>query len=304
MIVNGIEIPKDLLEVIDSNKFVVFVGAGVSMGEPTCLPSFDELVEKIGTGTGKKYNKEEETCEKYLGKLKYDKINVHKTASEILSREKLQHNSLHEYIIDLFKSPKDIKIVTTNYDTMFEQVLAIRGIEGIKIYNSPALPLGNQFNGIIHVHGNVYDPESMILTDEDFGKSYITEGYVSRFLIKLFESYHVLFIGYSYEDVIVKYLTRAITTYGSNKRFILIGEESKEFNLLGIQSICFGKNQYNILNRIVNHLGKVNHRGLLDWQDVIKEFTLAPPKDVSLESEIEYCLYDSNIAFIISKNIN
>ena len=72
MIVNGIEIPKDLLEVIDSNKFVVFVGAGVSMGEPTCLPSFDELVEKIGTGTGKKYNKEEETCEKYLGKLKYD----------------------------------------------------------------------------------------------------------------------------------------------------------------------------------------------------------------------------------------
>ena len=304
MIVNGIEIPKDLLEVIDSNKFVVFVGAGVSMGEPTCLPSFDELVEKIGTGTGKKYNKEEETCEKYLGKLKYDKINVHKTASEILSREKLQHNSLHEYIIDLFKSPKDIKIVTTNYDTMFEQVLAIRGIEGIKIYNSPALPLGNQFNGIIHVHGNVYDPESMILTDEDFGKSYITEGYVSRFLIKLFESYHVLFIGYSYEDVIVKYLTRAITTYGSNKRFILIGEESKEFNLLGIQSICFGKNQYNILNRIVNHLGKVNHRGLLDWQDVIKEFTLAPPKDVSLESEIEYCLYDSNRAFILSKNIH
>mgnify|MGYP000467809644 FL=1 len=202
-----------------------------------------------------------------------------KTASEILSREKLQHNSLHEYIIVIYlKSPKDIKIVTTNYDTMFEQVLAIRGIEGIKIYNSPALPLGNQFNGIIHVHGNVYDPESMILTDEDFGKSYITEGYVSRFLIKLFESYHVLFIGYSYEDVIVKYLTRAITTYGSNKRFILIGEESKEFNLLGIQSICFGKNQYNILNRIVNHLGKVNHRGLLDWQDVIKEFTLAPPK--------------------------
>ena len=74
MIVNGIEIPKDLLEVIDSNKFVVFVGAGVSMGEPTCLPSFDELVEKNWNWNRKKSTiKEEETCEKYLGKLKYDK---------------------------------------------------------------------------------------------------------------------------------------------------------------------------------------------------------------------------------------
>lgn len=156
----------------------------------------------------------------------------------------------------------------------------------------------------VHIHGNVNEPQSMILTDEDFGKAYITDGYVSRFLIKLFESYNILFIGYSYEDTIVKYLTRALTSYGNYKRFIMIGSESKEFELLGIQSICYGKDKYDILYQIVNHLGEINQRGLLDWQNTIKQFELIPPQDISLESEIEYCLHDENKTFILTKSIH
>ena len=51
----------------------------------------------------------------------------------------------------------------------------------------------------------------MVLTDEEFGKVYLLDGYVSRFLVRLFEKYTVLFIGYSYNDTIVRYLTRAMT---------------------------------------------------------------------------------------------
>lgn len=303
MIVSGVEIPKDLLNAIESNNLVVFVGAGASMGYPTQLPSFDKLVELIESGTGEHYHKGE-PCEKYLGRLKHKHIDVHKKAANLLSEKKLKHNDLHKFIIDLFESVETIKIVTTNYDTMFEQVLESRGHNKINVYNAPALPLGNNFKGIVHIHGNVQDPESMILTDEDFGKAYITEGYVSRFLIKLFESYNVLFIGYSYNDTIVKYLTRAITTYGHNKRFILIESESKEFDLLGIQSICYGENKFDTLYKIVNHLGEVNHRRLLDWQNTIREYEFNPPKDISLESEIEYCLYDEKKSFVLSKTIH
>lgn len=51
------------------------------MGEPTCLPSFDRLVEIIGTGTGKITIRRRELVKNTQGRgLKYDKINVHKTA--------------------------------------------------------------------------------------------------------------------------------------------------------------------------------------------------------------------------------
>lgn len=303
MFICGIEIPEDLVNIIEDNNFVVFAGAGVSMGAPTKLPNFIELVKQIEKGTGE-HRDEGESCEKYLGRLKHKQINVHQKTADLLSKQELKHNDLHEFIIDLFDSIENIKIVTTNYDTMFEQVLKFRGIDNINIYDAPALPLGDNFKGIVHIHGNVNASDSMILTDEDFGKSYITEGYVSRFLVKLFESYNVLFIGYSYEDTIVKYLTRAITTYGPNKRFILTELESKEFDLLGIKSVCFGNGNFDILNKIVSHLGEVNHRGLLDWQSTICEYELMPPKDISLESEIEYCLHNEDQSFVLSQTIH
>ena len=52
MFICGIEIPEDLVNIIEDNNFVVFAGAGVSMGAPTKLPNFIELVKQIEKGTG------------------------------------------------------------------------------------------------------------------------------------------------------------------------------------------------------------------------------------------------------------
>lgn len=305
MIINDIEIPKDLLNAIENNNLVVFVGAGASMGAPTNMPDFGKLVALIESETGNKYNlNENEPYENYLGKLEHKGIDVHKRAVEQLSTNNFKCNDLHKFIIELFAKPEDIKIVTTNYDTMLEQVLELKKINNVNIYNSPALPLGNKFNGIVHIHGNVKDSQSIIITDEDFGKAYITEGYVSRFLIKLFESYNVLFIGYSYKDTIVKYLTRAITTYGLYKRYILIDSQSNEFELLGIQPICYGEGKHENLNKIVGHLAKITHRGLLEWKDIISEYKSAPPREILIQREFEYCLLDESKTFLLIENIH
>ena len=305
MIINDIEIPKDLLNAIENNNLVVFVGAGASMGAPTNMPDFGKLVALIESETGNKYNlNENEPYENYLGKLEHKGIDVHKRAVEQLSTNNFKCNDLHKFIIELFAKPEDIKIVTTNYDTMLEQVLELKKINNVNIYNSPALPLGNKFNGIVHIHGNVKDSQSIIITDEDFGKAYITEGYVSRFLIKLFESYNVLFIGYSYKDTIVKYLTRAITTYGLYKRYILIDSQSNEFELLGIQPICYGEGKHENLNKIVGHLAKITHRELLEWKDIISEYKSAPPREILIQREFEYCLLDESKTFLLIENIH
>ena len=40
----------------------------------------------------------------------------------------------------------------------------------------------------------------MVLTDKDFGRAYLTEGWARRFIQDLFLKFTVLFVGYSHND--------------------------------------------------------------------------------------------------------
>ena len=53
MKIAGIDFPIDLLNALRDDELVIFAGAGVSMGEPACLPNFEHLAKMIAEGTGK-----------------------------------------------------------------------------------------------------------------------------------------------------------------------------------------------------------------------------------------------------------
>lgn len=242
MYINDIRFPNQIIDAIQNRSLVVFAGAGASVDAPTSLPDFDKLAKDIAEGTGYTLKKND-SCEVFLGMLKAQGVPVNEQAAEILSGTCLEHNKLHEAIMDLFPKSTGIKIVTTNYDQMFEHVLSSRGLQ-TTVYNIPALPLGNDVSGIIHIHGNVKHPKYMVVTDEDFGKAYLTEGYASRFLVKLFETYTVLFVGYSYNDAILRYLTRAMSRNDAEKKYILTDDKKADWSALGIEPIMFPKRKY------------------------------------------------------------
>ena len=287
MYLNNIDFPNQILDAIQENKLVVFAGAGASVDKPTALPNFVDLAKEIAEDTGKTLKKE--PCEVFLGALKADGIDVNGIAAHILSDACLKHNALHEAIVDVFSSPDNVKIVTTNYDQMFEQVLEESAVT-VPIYNSPALPLGNDISGIIHIHGNVCDPKYMVLTDEDFGRAYLTEGYASRFLVRLFESYTVLFIGYSYNDTILRYLTRAMSREHSASRYILTDDTKSDWISLGISAIYFPKRSFAVMRNGIIKLGIYAKKALWDWKSQFVEIADNPPKDLTIETQIEYCL--------------
>ncbi len=272
------------------------------MGSPTSLPDYEKLTEKIAEGMGIAIP-EEIQYDVFLGKLKANGVPVNELAAEMLSKTCIEHNKLHEAIIDLFPNSEDIKIVTTNYDEMFEQVLIARK-KACAIYNAPALPLGNDIKGIIHIHGNVKDPKYMIVTDEDFGKGYLTEGYVSRFLIKLFETYTVLFIGYSYNDTIMRYLTRAMSRQNIGKKYILTDDGKSDWSALGIQPILFPNKDFSRMRESLKKFGNCVRRGLLDWEKFFLEIKDAPPKDLTIGAEVDYCIEDIQRARIMAKIIH
>lgn len=301
MYLNNINFPNQILDAVQNNKLVVFAGAGASAGKPTSLPNFVNLAKMIAEDTGKTLGKE--PCEVFLGVLKTGGIDVNGIAADILSNSSLKHSELHEAIVDLFTSPNNIKIVTTNYDHMFEQVLEERNIR-VPIYSSPALPLGNDISGIIHIHGDVSDPNYMVVTDEDFGKAYLTEGYASRFLIKLFESYTILFVGYSYNDTILRYLTRAMVRKNSANRYILTSDKKSDWNSLGIFPIYFPKNGYTVMRNGIIKLGNHTKKDLLDLRNQFVEIADNPPKDLTFEAQIDYCLENENRARVLSNCIH
>ncbi len=156
---NGIDFPNQIVDAIKCNNLVVFAGAGTSVDKPTSLPDFENLAKEIAEGTGEIIG-EKDSCEVFLGALKAKDVDVNQLAADILSGTCLEHNKLHETIVDLFNSHEDIKIVTTNYDQMFEQVIESRG-GSPTVFNVPALPLGDDVNRIVHIHGNVENPKTL-----------------------------------------------------------------------------------------------------------------------------------------------
>ena len=68
MIIEGINYPEQISEALKNNKLVVFAGAGVSMGKPTCYPDFDQMTDMIAEGMGDEARGNLD-CDVFLGRL-------------------------------------------------------------------------------------------------------------------------------------------------------------------------------------------------------------------------------------------
>ena len=150
-----------------------------------------------------------------------------------------------------------------------------------EIFRAPALPLGHSFGGIVHIHGTVSHPGGMVLTDQDFGRAYLTEGWARRFLVGLFSSFTVLFVGYSHNDTIMNYLARALPEGKKGSRFALTDEiDHGRWQFHGIEPISYQKTRsddHAALNKGVAGLAKHMARGVLDWQREITDLAKKGP---------------------------
>lgn len=262
--INNVDYPEKIIEAIKNNKLVIFAGAGVSMSAPTKLPNFSKLTEDVGKEVHD-YKNEDETDDQYLGRLKNEGYDVNKIVCEIINKDNPQPNHCHKTLLGLFKN-SDIRIVTTNFDIMFEKTLKNEDKE-TKTYSYPALPYGDNFTGIIHLHGDDKNPKDIIVTDSDFGEAYMLRGKVSAFLKELFESdYVVLFIGYSYNDIVMRYFTRALPDLSGEKRFIFANESEKStFKSLGFTSIIYETKKFDQIYDSLNDLSNLILKDENEW---------------------------------------
>ncbi|MBN1627651.1 MAG: SIR2 family protein, partial [Deltaproteobacteria bacterium] len=284
MKIKSVDFHDDLLKAQAEGNLVIFAGAGVSRGSPSNYPDFNGLVKKVAKWAREEWKEKKESPERYLGRLAHKGLNIHQQVAEILSSPESKYNTLHGSLLQLFRNREQVKIVTTNFDSHFDSA-ALKVFEGKlpEIFKAPVLPLGNDFSGIVYLHGSVAgDPKKLVLTDQDFGRAYLTEGWCTRFLLALFSRYTVLFIGYSHNDIVMHYLARGLPPSSIKPRFALIREDgnSNDWEYRGIRALQYpfkGSNDHTQLVIAISGWSEELKRGALEIERRVKDYVSSPP---------------------------
>lgn len=134
---------------------------------------------------------------------------------------------MHRAILRLSRLRRNdgMRLITTNFDTYFER--ARRGLDfghAFEVHAGPILPIPRDditasWRSLVYLHGRLGGPsQHLVLTSADFGRAYLTEGWAARFVVRLFADFTVLFLGYSLNDPVLRYMTDAFAAENQGKR--------------------------------------------------------------------------------------
>lgn len=219
-------IPLELIEAQETGNLVFFCGAGISYAAG--LPGFAGLVNNVYAILGEEKSDSEAEAikaglyDRALGLLEVRIIGDSDPGVNLVRRAIVEELTIadgadlqnHKAILQLSKTAnRKHRLVTTNVDHGFLKVdPAIRGM----IDAAPKLPVPkpHKWSSVVHLHGIIDgdDPngEQLIFTSGDFGSAYLTERWASKFVTELFSHFTVIFVGYSVNDPVIRYMTDAI----------------------------------------------------------------------------------------------
>jgi hypothetical protein len=232
-----VDLPDKVVDAHAKDRLVFFVGAGASMDPPSSLPSFKKLAEELADAAHVSFNPDI-PIDLSLGSMPPN-FDTHAHAHRIVTRPDSVPNPTHTAIVRVASAIGPARIVTTNFDDHLSTAAAAEAIQVDDRWIGPALPLGDAFTGIAHLHGSVVRaPRELVLTDRDFGLAYLNDAWATRFLQKMFERYTVVFIGYSLDDPIMGYLSLGLPS--RTRRYVFTQKPDEEkWQHLGIRPISY-----------------------------------------------------------------
>lgn len=223
-IANGPDIPDALLQAHEDGRVVFFCGAGIS--RPAGLPDFEGLVRGVMQRTGEPPDATEGDLlrqaqfDRALGlyehRLQGGRSVVRRWLPDVLTPDLTRPRALttHAALLALARNRRGgIKLVTTNFDRLFEVAADRHRLPSFTVYPDP--PARARWEGLVHLHGRMpADPscddlDRLVLSDGDFGQAYLTHGWAARFVAGLFRDHVLCFVGYSISDPVLRYMTAA-----------------------------------------------------------------------------------------------
>jgi hypothetical protein len=251
----GPEIPDYLVEERDKGTVVFIAGAGVSVGAG--LPDFQGLVSTIYKKLGELID--DHPAERSAqDRQEYDRVlyalrrRLHKQADagdddlilkhirRLLRRRSGTSLQRHYDLLRLSLTPRGetFRLITTNFDTLFEAAWEEQRSSKSDSWAAPALPPPgtSRFRGVIHLHGRLSHPKTklreseLVLTSAEFGEAYLRSGWATRYVYDLARAYTLVLVGYGLNDPPMRYLLEVVAA--DRDRF---KDLNKVFAFVGVQ---------------------------------------------------------------------
>ncbi|EDP95078.1 SIR2 family protein [Kordia algicida OT-1] len=300
---------ESLFDLIRKEEVIIWAGAGMSMyaGYPSGNRLKEILINSLSDGEKKEIDKSLSLIDltDQIFQLKNGSRNhIIKVLKKTFNAKPVS-TSTHE---DLAKIPHFKTIITTNYDKLFES--SYESLNHNVIFSKNHIPyIENKKVNIFKVHGDLNDPDSIVLTKSDY-TNFFTERnddntYWSIVRERLATN-SVLFIGYSLEDINTNVIfDRIINSLGVNRKecfFVSPNLSQPKINSLIKKNIHYiDSTAEELITELILHLKEYIHDDLENNKisaDTHKKFL----SNFGLLSKLEVHGEDYRVTGIRSKN--
>ena len=218
---------RQIQRAMRENRLVVFVGAGVSASAG--IPNWKQLIEvfKEELDIPDYENDYLKIAQLYKNQRKHKEYK--ERIEEILDAQNNRFNCIHEELLSL----KPCHIVTTNYDVLLESAIAKKNERYYTVSRDEDLPYNRGERLLIKMHGD-FKADNIVLTENDYLDYSSNFPLIRAYIMSLFASKLVLFIGFSFNDINLKYILRDVRSCLGDKMqpvYLLSNSEMKEYAL-------------------------------------------------------------------------
>ncbi|GGE00257.1 SIR2 family protein [Paenibacillus nasutitermitis] len=201
------EIKTKIVEAIQNDKLVFFIGSGFS--RPLGFPNWTELVREILMELSKEEPSYANMIEildmrffseiEILEKIKHKKADVYRVLDRVID---VQLNDSEKLLLHKKLGKVSSKIITTNYDKALETATGFKKIQFDNTFHIANLPSHNNY--ILKLHGCIEDPRKCVLFAEDYHNLYKNDSAAIERLKSIIADQTIVFIGFSFTDPYVR----------------------------------------------------------------------------------------------------
>lgn len=288
---------QELREKYNQGHLVPFVGAGLSM--PFQVPDWAGMIrgctEEFRAGrTDREFISQLVDCDlnkydywsaidnvkKYLNRTDED-IQEYVKKRILQASTNIDEKTDNNYI-DLIQ-PKISLIFTTNYDHLISKFIKpeLQAINLVDLNeNIQNIMQQNDNVRIFHLHGNISQPHSIVLSSSKYNELYQKDNYIK--LMELFGGMKTfLFLGFSFSDVYIQQVIKENKKYFKAKHYIVMDNPTDEMvmklkNEYNIETISYDSNDSShveeirkILQRIFVQIDNVQVFKQEEYEDIL-----------------------------------
>lgn len=216
---------RQIQRAIRENRLVIFVGAGVSAsaGVPNWSQLIDAFKEELDIPSYE--NDYLKIAQLYKNQRKHKEYK--ERVEEILYAGDKRFNEIHEELLAL----NPCHIVTTNYDELLEQAIGKMNERFHTVRRDEDLPYNRGEKLLIKMHGD-FRADNIVLTENDYLDYSRNFPLVRAYVMSLFASKLVLFVGFSFSDINLKYILRDVRASLGDKMqpvYMLSNDDMKSY---------------------------------------------------------------------------